>query len=505
MSSKNRTTQLLLRIELAGNKLPHPTLLFIYLCAAVLLISTLASYAGLNAIHPVTKLPIYSINLLSVEGLHRILTQTVTNFTHFAPVGTVLIAIMGIGIAEHTGLLSAALRASIVKAPQSFLSFIIVLAGVLSSLAADTGYVVLIPLAAIIYSSAGRHPIVGIAAAFAGVSGGYSANLLIGPLDALLAGISTESIALLDKEYTVNAAGNYYFMVASTLLISLIGTWVTEKIIAPKFGEYLASSDQSAISTALSSHEIRGLKAVAYFSVFFIALLCWGLFPEQGILRNPIDGSILTSPFIKGIVTIIAVYAAIAGTLYGKISLTINDNSALIVGMEKSMATMASYLVLMFFAAQFISYFSWSQLGIIFAIKGAGTLQSLHLSSSLLLIGFVFLAAAVNLVLGSASAKWALMAPIFVPMLFLSGISPETTQLAFRIGDSSTNIITPLMPYFGVVMAFIQRYDKSAGIGTIIATMLPYSIALLVSWILLLLVWISFNWPIGPGAQLFLH
>ncbi len=490
----------LTRIEVIGNRLPHPTLLFIYLCAFILLLSWLSGALGVSAVHPVSGQSIAAENLLSAQGLQRMLANAVTNFTQFAPVGTVLVAIMGIGVAEHSGLLGTVLRATVIKAPAKLLTFIVVLAGVLSSLAADTGYVVLIPLAAMIFAAVGRSPVVGIAAAFAGVSGGYSANLLIGPLDAILAGISTEAARLVEPAYEVSAAGNYYFILASTFMISAVGTRVTERWIEPRFPH--DGADATGIEH-LKPHEKQGLQVVGVFTLVFIGLLLWGLIPEDGALRHAETGSILRSPFIKGIVTIIAVYAAIAGFLYGRVAGTFRRSQDAILGMEKSMATMASYLVLMFFAAQFVSYFSWSQLGIIAAINGAELLQQLQLNSALLLVSFVVLAAMINLLVGSASAKWALIAPVFVPMLLLTGISPEATQVAYRIGDSSTNIITPLMPYFGVVVAFVQQHDKQAGIGTIVAAMLPYSVAFLLCWSALLVAWILLGLPLGPGADVF--
>lgn len=494
--------RLLQHIELLGNRLPNPTVLFIGLCAIILLLSAVLASLGLQAVHPINGNTLHAVNLLSQDGLHRVLTQSISNFTQFAPVGSVLVAMMGIGVAEHSGFISAALRATVLKAPARFLTFIVVLSGVLSSLAADTGYVVLIPLAALVFLSAGRHPVAGIAAAFAGVSGGYSANLMIGPVDAILAGISTEAANLVQPGYEVSAAGNYYFIVASTLLISIVGTWVTEKLVAVRLGDYPTAD--SALSNMLEAHERRGLKAVGIFTLAFMALILAGLLPEDGLLRATDNSDILRSPFIQGIVVIIAIYGALSGYIFGKVSGNFSSGDDFVKGMENSMEIMASYLVLMFFAAQFVNYFAWSQLGAIFAINGAALLQSLDLNSSTLLAAFIIMAAMINLLIGSASAKWALFAPIFVPMLLLVGISPEATQVAYRIGDSSTNIITPLMPYFGVVIAFVQRYDKQAGIGTVIATMLPYSLAFLLSWSALLLLWMLADWPLGPGATLFL-
>lgn len=488
-------------VEILGNKLPHPTLLFVWLCLLIPVLSALFAMAELSAVHPTTGENISALNLISVEGLHLVLERTVSNFTQFAPVGTVLVAIMGIGIAEHSGLIGTLLKAVVSKAPKKLLTFLVVFSGVMSSLAADSGYVVLIPLAGILFQSMGRSPLAGIAAAFAGVSGGFSANLLIGPLDAILGGLSTEAAALVDNRYEVTAAGNYYFIVASTFLVTIVCTLVTEKFVMPKFE---CTTTNTSAPEPITPKEKRALSAVGVFSAIFIGLLLWGLLPADGILRNPESGDILRSPFISGIVTIIAIYAGLCGWLYGKISGAYGSASAAIEGMEASMVTMASYLVLMFFAAQFVNYFAWSQLGIICAIKGASLIQSMNPNTTALLISFVLFAALINLFVGSASAKWALLGPVFIPMLMLAGISPEATQVAYRIGDSSTNIITPLMPYFGVVVAFAQKYDKSVGIGTILATMIPYSIALLLSWSVLLAAWIGLNLPLGPGAPIFM-
>lgn len=489
-------------VERTGNRLPHPTMMFVYLCGIILLVSALCALFGVVAEHPITQQNIAAINLLSEHGLHRMLNETVSNFMNFAPVGAVLIAILGIGIADHSGLLDTALRTSVLKAPRKLLTFFVVFTAVVSSIAVDTGYVVLIPLAAMIFKSAGRNPIAGIAAAFAGVSGGFSANILIGVVDALLAGISTEAVALVDTEYEVNAAGNYYFIIASTFLISLIGTWITERIVCPRLGDIEA--EEQAIEPT-SQKEKTALKAVGVFTLVFVAILLIGLIPGEGFLRDPENNSILTSPFISGIVTVIALYGGLAGIIYGRVSGRYKKSSDFIEGMESNMSAMASYLVLMFFAAQFVSYFSWSNLGSIIAIEGASLLGALEVNRAVLLVAFIFLTAFINLFIGTASGKWALIAPIFVPMFFLLGISPEATQMAYRIGDSSTNIITPLMPYFGVVVAFAQQYKKDVGIGTLIAMMLPYSIAFLIGWSALLLLWVFLGWPLGPGAPVYIN
>lgn len=506
MSSQSIPLRILNHIEVVGNRLPHPTLLFIILAGMVLLISALASMADLSVIHPQTNESIAVVNLLSAEGIQRILTNTVQNFTNFAPVGTVLVAMLGLGVAERSGLIGLLLQRSVSKARGHFLTFGVVFAGVMSSLAADAGYVVLIPLAALIFQAAGRHPLAGIAAAFAGVSGGYSANLLLGPFDAILSGISTEAAQLVSPGYEVSIAANYYFMVVSAFLIAAVASVVTARWVEPRLRlisvsgvcdeaeRDLKDSTEDNISENIINNR-KGLRAVGLFSLVFVSLILLGLLPEAGFLRG--SGSILGSPFMKGIVVVIALYALVTGWIFARFSRRWDSNRELVTAMESSMAGMAGYIVLMFFAAQFVAYFSWSQLGLITAIEGAELLTRLELPPVLLLIVFILVAATINLLVGSGSAKWALLAPVFVPMLMLTGIAPESTQVAFRIGDSVTNIVTPLMPYFGVVLAFAQKYRSDLGMGTMMAMMLPYSIGLLLMWSVLLAFWIGVGLPLG--------
>ena len=485
-------------MERAGNRLPHPTLLFVYLCLLIVLLSALSHWLGLAAQHPVTGETLQSQSLLSGSGLRWMLTNTVSNFVGFAPVGTVLVAMLGIGVAEHSGLLAAVLSRVVAAANGWALSASIVFAGVLSSLGADSGYVVLVPLAGMAFASAGRNPLAGIAAAFAGVSGGYSANLAIGPLDAILAGLSTESVQLVAAEVSVNSSDNYYFMLASTVLITVLGTLATERWVEPKLSPH-SRPEPAKPAPAESSGQAR-FGGVLLYSLIFMAAVLVASVPAEGALRNPDTGGLIQSPLLSGIVTLIAVYAAGAGMVFGYNNGRYRKADDWIAGMEDSMKTMASYLVLMFFAAQFVNYFAWSGLGAILAIKGANLLTSVALPSTGLLLGFILVCAFINLLIGSASAKWALLAPVFVPMLYLLGVAPEATQLAYRIGDSSTNIITPLMPYFGVVVAFAQRYDKNLGVGTLMAMMLPYSILFLVGWSIMLLLWMWSGLPIGPAG-----
>ncbi len=485
------------RIEALGNRLPHPAALFIALCIIIPLLSWIAAALGISALHPVSGEIIVAVNLVSVEGLHRVLAETVTNFIRFAPVGIVLVAMLGFGVAEESGLLPSLLRALILRIPPALLSFSVVLAGVLSSLAADVGYVVLIPLAGTLFLAAGRHPIAGIAAAFAGVSGGFSANLLIGPLDPLLAGISTEAIQPVAEGYEVSAASNYFFMLASTPLVALVGAWVTERIVVPRLGEYRPENAVASLPTIdrTSDADRRGLRHTGWFTLGFFLLLGIALWPDTGVLRG--EGSFASSPFIKGIVVIITLYAGLAGWVFGRASGRFTGRYGAIDSMENSMRTMASYIVLMFFAAQAVNYFSWTNLGLISAIVGAEWLRSLEMPTIAILLAFTLLAATTNLLIGSASAKWTLIAPIFIPMFYLAGIPPEATQAAYRIGDSITNILTPLMPYFALVATFLYRYDRQAGIGTLLAVMLPYTLALGIAWLALFGAWLGLDLPLG--------
>ena len=498
-------SRFLTAIERIGNALPHPATLFAIFAGALIVLSWLFARLGVSAVNPSDGATVEPINLISRGGLHWILEKTIDNFTGFAPLGTVLVAMLGIGVAEKSGLIGTGLRLMVHAAPRRLLTFVIVFAGVMSNMASDIGYVLLVPMGAIIFMSVGRHPIAGLAAAFAGVSGGFSANLLLGTIDPLLAGISQEAARIIDPDYAVTPACNYYFMVVSTFLIAAAGTWVTERIVVPRLGDYegevSANGDELQKLTAA---EKRGLWWAFLVSLMLLILVLIGLVPEHGILRDADTGSVLYSPFMHGIVTFIFLGGLLAGLGYGIGSGTFKNDADVVKGMKESMESLGLYMVLVFFAAQFVAYFKYTNLGIIFAIKGADVLKASGLGPIPLMLGFVLLAAAINLCMGSASAKWAFMAPVFIPMFMLLGYSPELVQGVYRIGDSTTNLISPMMSFFALIVAFVQRYDAKAGIGTVIATMLPYSLTFLVVWMALLVVWMLIGLPLGPGAELFL-
>lgn len=488
-------------IEKAGNALPHPATLFLILALVALAASWLAHIMGSQAINPATGEVVTPINLLSRDGLHYILDSMVDNFTGFAPLGIVLVAMLGIGVAESSGLIGALIRMLVLSAPSRFLTFVLVISGVLSNVASDVGYVLLIPLAGIIFQAVGRHPIAGMAAAFAGVSGGFSANLVLGTIDPLLAGLSTEAAEIIDPTYIVNPTANYYFMVVSTFFIAFTGTFITERLVEPRLGTYHGDEKVDKIEK-LSKKEKRGLKYALITLLIITGIILTGLFRANGFLR-PVEGSLLESPLIKDVVAFLFLIAGLTGIAYGVGARKFRNDTDVMNGMRDSIKTLSMYIVLVFFAAQFVAYFKESNLGIILAIKGAEAISSSGIGLIPLMILFIILSASINMLMGSASAKWAILAPVFIPMFMLMGYSPELSQVVYRIGDSVTNIISPMMSFFALIIAYFQKYDAKSGIGTIIATMLPYSIAFFLVWTVLLVAWLYLGLPLGPEAGIY--
>lgn len=495
-------------VERVGNRLPDPITLFALFAVLVLVISWIAAQTGLSATHPGTGDVITPVNLLSAAGIRRVLTDMVRNFTNFPPLGLVIVVIVGIAVTERSGLVAAALRRLVSAVPRSLLTAALVFGGIMSSLAVDAGYVVLTPLGAMVFAAVGRHPLAGLAAAFAGVSGGFSANLLLTSLDPLLSGLSTEAARLVDPNYVVQPTANYYFLIASVFVVTTLGTWVTSRFVEPRLGTWQPKGDLGVDLSMedLNPVEKRGLRNAGLVFLGSLALLALLTVPEGAVLRNPEAAGESTlvqlRPFFDGIVAILMIVFLLMGLAYGMTTGSIKSDRDVAAMSSEGVALLGSYIVLAFAAAQFVAYFNWSNLGIILAIKGAGGLQAAGITGVPLLVSFIVVAAFINLFIGSASAKWAVMAPVFVPMLMLMGFSPELTQAAYRVGDSTTNIITPLMQYFPVIIAFAQKYDKDAGIGTLIAVMLPYSVVFLLGWGLFFALWMVAGVPLGPGAPL---
>mgnify|MGYP001183752188 CR=1 FL=1 len=497
-------------IEWVGNALPNPATLFAALALLVVLLSGLLHAMGVSVVNPATKDAVNVVSLMTVEGLHRMLTNAVTNFSGFAPIGTVLVAILGIAVAESSGLIGAVLRVTVSKAPPAALTAVIVFAGVMSNVGSDVGYVLLIPLAGAIFAAVGRHPLAGIAAAFAGVSGGFSANLLPGTVDVLLAGITQESARLLVPDYTILPTANYYFMFAATFVVTAVGTWVTDRLVEPRLAGTEGSETKATEVSILTAAEKRGLWFAGATAATVTLIVVWGVLPlgsvpGAGFLLDPANPAFTRSIFMRGIVVFICLTGIVLGVAYGVGAGTVKNDHDVIAGMSKSMATMGSYLVLMFFCAQFVNYFAWTNLGTITAVKGAEILQASGLGPAPLTVTVILFTAFINLFIGSASAKWTLLGPVLVPMFMLVGYSPEFVQAAYRVGDSCTNIITPLMVYFPLVLTFAQKYAPKTGIGTLISLMMPYSIVFLIVWSLLLVVWIFAGLPLGPDAPMFIE
>ena len=556
-------------VEWLGNCLPHPVTLFALLALIVALVSGIAAWANWQVVFE-RPLPgggfeeetIVATNIMSGDGFRWLVQNLVTNFTSFAPLGTVLVALLGVAVAERSGLLSAVIRAMVLGAPPRLVTLVVVFAGVQSNIASEMGYVVLIPLAMVVFHSLGRHPYAGLAAAFAGVSGGYSANLLLGTIDPLLAGITQEAAQIVSPGYEVHAAVNWYFMQVSVGMVTILGWAVTSFIVEPRLGKYDPANADASVEkdpslSRLTPEEWRGLKhaaVAAFVTILAFAYIAGPLLtkkvevppavtitqyteatPEQqaefveqakgpvdkralriptssginkldalpgyGILRNQDTGGLMPSPFLRGVVAMIFVFFIIPGFVYGRAVGSMKNDRDVIDAMAHGMSTLGLYIVLVFFAAQFVAMFNYSGLGRMLAVVGADGIRALGIDSPIVFIPFILMCCFINLMLGSASAQWAATAPIFVPMLMGVGYSPEVIQAAYRIGDSTTNIITPMMSYFGLILAVAARYDKKLGIGTMIATMLPYSIAFLIGWMILFYVWVfALGLPVGPGS-----
>lgn len=493
---------LLGRIERVGNRLPEPATLFAGLGLLTLLASSVVARTGLTVPHPATGAPVGATDLLSGEGLRLVLTGVVTNFTGFAPLGTVLVVMLGVGIAERTGLLAAALAASVRGVPRRLVTPAVILAGINSSVAVDAGYVVLTPLAGALYATLGRHPLAGVAAAFAGVSGGFSASLLLSVVDPMLAGLTQEAARLLDPTYTVAVTANYWFLAASVPVLTLVAWAVSDLVVEPRLGPWRPAPerDPPPLESRTGPLVRRGLAAAALAVATVGAAAATLVLPDGAPLRDPASGGV--EPFFQALVPLLALAFALAGIAYGVAVGTLRSERDAARMMAESMAAMGSYVVLACFAGQFVAWFRQSGLGLMLAVSGAGLVRGAGLTGPLLLPAVALLVMAVNLVMASASAKWAAIAPVLVPMLMTLGWSPEVAQAVYRLGDSTTNVVTPLNPYFPVVIVAVRRWLPEVGLGTLVAAMVPYALAFAAAWAAFLLCWVAAGVPVGPGAPL---
>lgn len=508
-SRGGRLVALLTRVEEVGNRLPDPLTLFFLLTAGVVLVSVVFSGAQADVVQRTGDVQTMAVqSLLTWEGIRWMFLSAVDNFIGFAPLGPVLTVMIGIGVAERTGFVTMGLRILVGSVPASALTAALVFASVMSSMVADAGYVVLTPLGALLFAGVGRHPVAGLAAAYAGVSGGFSANLLITGLDPMLARLTEQAAQTLDPTYTVYATANWYFMVVSVFLVTVIGTLVTTRLVEPMLGPW----DRTRASSALEepTHPTRREKrafavsmgiALGLTLLLVASLAGWSGSPLRDVI-GPDDPPVnMLNPLFESIEILITILFIVPGIVYGVMTGSIRNDKDVAEMASDSMATMGAYIVLAFVAGQFVAYFNWTNLGAVTAVKGADVLAAIGLTGIPLLLAFLVVSAIMNIFVGSASAKWAFMAPIFVPMMMQMNLSPEAVQAAYRVGDSVTNIITPLMPYLPIIIVFAKKYDREAGIGTILTAMVPYSIALFLGWVAMLVVWITLGIPLGPGVS----
>lgn len=501
-------------IEEKGNKLPSVATLFFYLALFVIVISGIcgalgvtASYDALDAEGNLVATTITARSLLNPEGLNFITTSLVTNFKDFYALSVVLTIMLMISIAQGTGLLDVLIYKISKNTPVALITPVVAFLGVMLSIASSTGYVVLVPLAAILYISVGKNPIAGIAVAFAGTSAGWGANLLIASNDPVLADITQRAAQTIDPNYTVDATANWYASAMSVFLIVIVITLVEKYITTKSLESHVQTYDAVTIKELTADQE-RGLKYSGIFTLIYVGALAGLIISGMNggfgsFLLNPETKSLIGSPFLQSIIAYIGFMFAFSGLVYGKFAKTIKSEKDVVAMMENAMRDLAPFIVIIFFAAQFTAYFTYTNLGTIISVNGANFLQNIGFTGVPILIVFVLITGILNLFMAVDSAKWVILAPVFVPMFMRLGYSPEITQMFYKIGDSSTNIIAPLMPFFPYVLAIMKKYDKNAGMGTLISTMLPYSICIMISWTLFILIWFLLGIPVGPDTALY--
>lgn len=509
-------------VERVGNKLPEPAMIFVWLIVFLMLLSALGRWLGWSASLAYTgeeapqwgelkdgTLTYTATSLFSQENIARLFTEMPRTFTGFAPLGLVMTLILGAAVAERSGMFSALIRISLRNAPRAILTPIVAVIGMVSHHASDAAYVVFIPLAAVLYASVGRHPLAGLAAAFAGVSGGFAGNVTPGQLDVLLFGFTQEAARIIDPDWTMNPLGNWYYILAIVILFTPIIWFITDRIVEPRLGAWGGEPDAELKAelarTEVTPAERRGLRAAGLVALLlvagFAALALWpGYTP---LIDESQTGTAQLQPFYAALVAGFFLLFLLTGIAFGRATGSVKGSKDVIAMMQEGVKMLAPYLVFVFFAAHFVAMFNWSRLGPIFAIDGALVLQQMAVPPPLLLAGVQFVSSFLDLFIGSAAAKWSAMAPVVVPKFMLLGISPEMTTAAYRMGDSYTNIMTPLMSYFPLILAFARRYDKSLGVGSLLALMLPYALSFMAVGLAMTVSWVTFDLPLGPGAQVF--
>ncbi len=502
---KTGLEKILDKVEIIGNKVPHPAVIFVWLILTVIVLSHIfhllgasATYESINAeTHQPEQVTSVARSLLTTEGIRFMYDGVVRNFMSFNAVGVIIVAMLGVGVAETSGLIKALIRKLVQVAPPAALTYILVFVGIVSSIAADAGYLVLIPLAAAAFLSVKRNPLVGLAASFAAVSAVFSVNILIKPLDGILTGITNDAIHLMNPSLSVSLTANFWFSVASVLMLTVVCGLITDRVVEPRLGPYTppkeaeeeagASAPDSEIA---ASDDSRGLLYATLATIAVLVVFALLSFPSGAALRNPETGALVgDSPFMNGLIVFIAVAFLVAGAAYGFGARTMKGGADVIKAMEKAVIGLGGLLFLLFFISQFIALFTYTNMATIAAVKMGDVLESAGLGPIPLLIGFVLVVTVLNLIITGIIPKWAIFAPVFVPLMMRLGVHPGAVLAAYRVGDSPTNAITPMMAYFPLIVGFAAKYQKGAGVGTVVAMMLPYVVVIQVVWIILLIVW----------------
>ncbi|XXF76209.1 AbgT family transporter [Myxococcaceae bacterium GXIMD 01537] len=502
---KTGMEKLLDTIERVGNKVPHPAIIFVSLILIVLVLShifylmgTSVTYQSINPeTHKVEEVTTTARSLLTAEGLRFMFAGVIDNFMSFTAVGVIIVAMLGVGVAESAGLVSALIRKLVLIAPRKALTYILVFVGILSSIAADAGYLVLIPLGAAAFLTVGRHPLAGLAASFAGVAAVFTVNILIKPLDGILTGITNDAIHLLDPSRSIDLTANFWFSVASVLMLTVVVSLITEKVIEPRLGTYTGEKP-SEESGGLSPAESRGLKFAAWGVLGVVVVFALLTIPSGAPLRNPETGALVgDSPFMSGLIVAVTILFLVAGVTYGIGAGTIKSTVDVTTAMEKAVGSLASLIFLLFIISQFIAFFTYSNMATLAAVKVGDILEEAGLGALPLLIGFVVVVSVLDLIMTGAIPKWAIFAPVFVPLLMRLNVDPAAVLAAYRVGDGPFNAVSPLNAYFALIVTFAHKYQKDAGVGTVVALMLPYVVTVFIVWIALLAAWQILGLPWG--------
>ncbi|NLK10108.1 MAG: AbgT family transporter [Staphylococcus equorum] len=490
-------------VEKVGNRLPDPSILFFLMCVGLAILTWVVSLFQISVKHPGTGDTIAIKSILSKDGLSMILNDAIKNFSEFPALGLVLAVMLGIGVAEKTGYFDKLMIQVVHKAPKNFIVPVIIIIGIIGNAAGDAAPIVLPPLAAMVFIKLGYHPIAGLAMAYASALGGFSANVMIGMSDALLYAFTKPATSIVSDSVHVNVAMNWYFIAASVLVLLPSVYWVTMRFVIPRLGKYDDSNSAIQADDSNSKLTPQENRAVFWANISFfvlIVLLIILAIPQHSFLRNANTGSLLNdAPIINGVGLIILVLFLVPGLVYGIMVKEFKNSKDLGKMLADSMSSMGSFIVIVFFAAQLLAFLEWSNLGIIVAVKGASILQG---QNGVVLILGIILSALINLLIGSASAKWGILAPIFIPMLIIVGFHPALTQMLYRIGDSISNPITPMMPYLPLLLSYAQKYDNDMKLGSLLSSLMPYTIILSIVWPLFMIAWYLLGWPLGPGSPL---